>query len=48
MKKLLCLFLISIFVCSVGCRDLEKEVKFDIQNDYIELKEYYNYGDDPE
>ena len=48
MKKLLCLFLVSIFICSVGCRDLEKEVKFDIQNDYIELKEYYNYGDDPE
>ena len=39
MKKLLCLFLVSIFVCSVGCIDLEKEVKFDIQNDYIELKE---------
>ena len=48
MKKLLCLFLVSIFVCSVGCIDLEKEVKFDIQNDYIELKEYRNYGDDPE
>ena len=48
MKELLCLFLVSIFLCSVGCRDLEKEVKFDIKNDYIELKEYYNYGDDPE
>ena len=48
MKKLLCLFLVSIFVCSVGCRGFEEEVKFDIKNDYIELKEYYNYGDDPE
>ena len=48
MKKLLCVLLISIFVCSVGCIDLEKEVKFDIQNDYIELKEYRNYGDDQE
>ena len=48
MKKLLCLFLVSIFICSVGCRDLEKEVKFDIQNDYIELKGYLNQGDDQE
>ncbi len=48
MKKLLCLFLVSIFICSVGCRDLEKEVKFDIKNDYIELKGYLNQGDDQE
>ena len=48
MKKLLCLFLVSIFVCSVGCRDLEKEVKFDIKNDYLELKGYLNQGDDQE
>ena len=48
MKKLLCVLLISIFVCSMGCRDLETEIKFDIKNDYIELKGYRNYGDDQE
>lgn len=43
MKKLLCLFLVSIFVCSVGCIDLKKETKYyDLEQDYIELKEYFN------
>ncbi len=43
MKKLLCLFLVSIFVCSIGCTDLKKETKYyDLEQDYIELKEYFN------
>ena len=43
MKKLLCLFLVSIFLCSVGCIDLKKETKYyDLEQDYIELKEYFN------
>ena len=46
MKKLLCLFLVSIFLCSVGCRGFEEEVKFDIKNDYIELKGYLQKEDD--
>ncbi len=46
MKKLLCVLLISIFVCSVGCRGFEEEVKFDIKNDYIELKGYLQKEDD--
>lgn len=43
MKKLLCLFLISIFVCSVGCIGLKKETQYyDIENDYIKLEDYVN------
>ena len=46
MKKLLCVLLISVFVCSIGCVNMKKEIKYyDLEQDYIELKEYFNRTD---